>query len=586
VTATNQTLIDVFTATLKADTTDQKLWTYPTSTKDQSVGIRRIGAASTTSPRPPATAVENKDTTPGSVGTTDDSGKWNILTDDMGERSRMRQCGRNQRRHIHQDNRHNQELRKRSNDIAEINRHTADYRLSTNRLGNEEAFLGQRLQPPQHGSLTNNGGWSHKINCYHFPGHCVPDYLCALVRTTLASQWVSAIVPTRDSLLPYSTMTPLQLSPPLYDCCPSTSHILASSITMSSIPHCSGGVPPVVLPSPIAQRVAPSLAPRHNVCLRCAKHIRDGLIQCNCQKFRKCDRCSRLKKACLELPQHSIRAWNTLVLSYEHLRDVGPDNHHKHNEWEQACRRWIADVKATERGLSKRGGTRKSKGDEIQLLQVDATTRLAVAVEGILDVLRAQVCCHCPNGVQAGYKLLGELDAPTVPAPRHSQELSFSYPDNHNRGGDVDEGGGGSSGGSDSGEEDDLSSDFASSLSVEPTPTPVSQGRGRPCKQAPGAATMPTKPGRLASKPKPPLKRLSSLRRKPKSPAGSTGVAQIVPLAKRKLRSAGCAKGVGSADLTMSGGLGPPGVEQEDGMTDSLEDDLVQPTPTPKRSRR
>ncbi|KAF2622299.1 hypothetical protein BU25DRAFT_463045, partial [Macroventuria anomochaeta] len=292
--------------------------------------------------------------------------------------------------------------------------------------------------------------------------------------------------------------------------------------------------------------------------------------------FRKCDRCSRLKKACLELPQHSIRAWNTLVLSYEHLRDVGPDNHHEHNEWEQACRRWITDVEATERGLSKRGGTRKPKGDEIQLLQVDATNRLAAAVEGILDVLRAQ----------AGYEPLGELDALTVPAPRHGQESSFSYPDNHNRGDDVDEGGGGSSGGGDSGEEDDLSSDFASSPSVEPTPTPVSQGRGRPRKQAPGAATTPTKPGRLASKPKPPSKRSSLLRRKPKSPAGSTGVAQIVPRAKRKLRSAGRAKGVGSADLTMSGGLGPPGVEQEDGMTDSSEDDLVQPTPTPKRSRR
>jgi hypothetical protein len=47
----------------------------------------------------------------------------------------------------------------------------------------------------------------------------------------------------------------------------------------------------------------------------------------------------------------------------------------------------VKDVKALLRKEAKHGSTHQLKGDKIALLQVKATKRLAVAVEGILDVL-------------------------------------------------------------------------------------------------------------------------------------------------------------------------------------------------------
>ena len=64
--------------------------------------------------------------------------------------------------------------------------------------------------------------------------------------------------------------------------------------------------------------------------------------------------------------------------------------------WTAAQRRWVTVTKAQIRKLDKRGGTYKPTSDEICLLQVDATTRLAVATKGILDVMRWRVSIICP----------------------------------------------------------------------------------------------------------------------------------------------------------------------------------------------
>lgn len=60
-------------------------------------------------------------------------------------------------------------------------------------------------------------------------------------------------------------------------------------------------------------------------------------------------------------------------------------------DWEAAVRRWVADTEAAQRKAVKHGGTHKPKGDEIRLLQVQASERIALALEGILDCFRFSV---------------------------------------------------------------------------------------------------------------------------------------------------------------------------------------------------
>ena len=84
--------------------------------------------------------------------------------------------------------------------------------------------------------------------------------------------------------------------------------------------------------------------------------------------------------------------WNALVHTFEFLRAYEPENRDENDAFTQVARQWVADVEARGRVEKKRGGRHQPKGDEILLLQVDATNWVATAVKGILDLFRAQVC--------------------------------------------------------------------------------------------------------------------------------------------------------------------------------------------------
>jgi hypothetical protein len=146
--------------------------------------------------------------------------------------------------------------------------------------------------------------------------------------------------------------------------------------------------------TPIARRVAPDVRLSLNICLRCAKDFRPGAGGCNRTATRKCTRCQRLKKACECIPQPCVAGFNRLARMAARIA-AGVDNERGEADgFPQALRAWTKDVEALLRKEVKHGGTHRPKGDEIALLQVQATNRLAVAVEGILDVLRSQVCAH------------------------------------------------------------------------------------------------------------------------------------------------------------------------------------------------
>ena len=101
-------------------------------------------------------------------------------------------------------------------------------------------------------------------------------------------------------------------------------------------------------------------------------------------------------KRCLPVPQYAIFELNNLLIAAEARAGGAPETEEQFAAWTAAQRRWVSVTEAQIRKLDKRGGTHKPTGDEIRLLQVDATTRLAVATEGILDVMRWWVSIVCP----------------------------------------------------------------------------------------------------------------------------------------------------------------------------------------------
>jgi hypothetical protein len=134
-----------------------------------------------------------------------------------------------------------------------------------------------------------------------------------------------------------------------------------------------------------------------NLCLRCAKDFGPGNEGCDYAPTKKCQRCKRLKKPCSPVPPSAIPGLNSLIRKAARLEEDPEDPRCDAAQFATALRAWVKDVEALLRKEAKHGGTHQPKGDEIALLQVKATERLAVAVEGILDVLRAKVSSSFPG---------------------------------------------------------------------------------------------------------------------------------------------------------------------------------------------
>lgn len=91
------------------------------------------------------------------------------------------------------------------------------------------------------------------------------------------------------------------------------------------------------------------------------------------------------------MPQGHVPEFNRLVRQAARIA-ADPDAYRDEAAvFPQAIRAWTKSVEAYLRKEVKQGGTHRPQGDEIALLQVKATNRLAMAVEGILDVLRSSV---------------------------------------------------------------------------------------------------------------------------------------------------------------------------------------------------
>ncbi|KAF1941028.1 hypothetical protein EJ02DRAFT_512756 [Clathrospora elynae] len=156
--------------------------------------------------------------------------------------------------------------------------------------------------------------------------------------------------------------------------------------------------------TPIARRAAPVIKLLAAVCLRCSKRIGEGGEACNKACLKKCAYCARLKKNCNSVPPNFHRDMNALLRSRSRIAAAEDSKGEQLREaFTQARRSYVANVEAFVRQAAKHGGRRRPQGDKIQLLQVEATNRVAAALEGILDIVRQQ----------SGLAPLGDLDAPT-----------------------------------------------------------------------------------------------------------------------------------------------------------------------------
>ncbi|KAF1936232.1 hypothetical protein EJ02DRAFT_427695 [Clathrospora elynae] len=160
----------------------------------------------------------------------------------------------------------------------------------------------------------------------------------------------------------------------------------------------------IPLDTPIACHAAPVVKLLAAICLCCSKRIREGGEACSKARLKKCAYCTKLKKSYDSVPPDFHRDVNALLCSHSKVAAaVGVGKQLLLKGFTQARRSYVANVEAFVRQAVKHGGRKCPYGDEIHLLQVDATNSIVTALEGILDVMRQQT----------GLTPLGNLNAPT-----------------------------------------------------------------------------------------------------------------------------------------------------------------------------